>query len=271
MWAAVYFTRTKTSDVVPMTDVIGEPLVGRLTKAKWYGKTYMAKIMCIGDRETCENKLPLITEEGEVQNPAFSRCTGTTLENNSLVASTERQMLERLTSSVGEINAKLDRIESEMGTRALQLEAVQQRQRLLGVGVETRTNSQEILKRTPRRIDSEGELAYDYASRPFLEGLRKLAGGNVNKFALDLEKEVYASNTTELTLPVEKRVTTATRVSFIKECIYKYYMVPVETRQSVWKAAKAALDSRVRRLRCSAGTTPSRSAAVFEFEEEMDD
>ncbi|CAJ0607628.1 unnamed protein product [Cylicocyclus nassatus] len=100
-------------------------------------------------------------------------------------------------------------------------------------------------------------MAYDYASSPFLEGLRKRKAENVNKFAFDLEKEVYANNTTELAQPVEKRVTTATRV-------------PVEARQSFWRAAKAALDSRVRRLRCSVGTTPSRRAAVFEFDEELD-
>ncbi|CAJ0603725.1 unnamed protein product [Cylicocyclus nassatus] len=90
-------------------------------------------------------------------------------------------------------------------------------------------------------------MAYNYASRPFPEALRKIAGGNVNKFALDLEKEVYANNATELALPVEKRVTTATG------CIYKYYMMPVEGK-----------------LGCSVGTTPSRRA-VFEFDEELND
>ncbi|CAJ0609225.1 unnamed protein product [Cylicocyclus nassatus] len=62
--------------------------------------------------------------------------------------------------------------------------------------------------------------------------------GNINKFALDLEKKVYEDDTNELALPVKKRVKSANRIEFIKECIYKYYLVPVEASRMPGKRSE---------------------------------
>ncbi|KAL6734388.1 hypothetical protein Aduo_004932 [Ancylostoma duodenale] len=39
------------------------------------------------------------------------------------------------------------------------------------------------------------------------------------------------------------------KVDFIEQCIYKYYQVEVESRASVWRSAKTALNARARRVR----------------------
>ena len=50
-----------------------------------------------------------------------------------------------------------------------------------------------------------------------MEGLRRIHGGNINQFALDLEVKVYSDDTTELSLTLEKRVRTALKIAFIRE------------------------------------------------------
>ncbi|KAL6723599.1 hypothetical protein Aduo_018584 [Ancylostoma duodenale] len=153
--------RSKTSDVIPIEDVIGQASVGLATKVRWHGRIYTAK---------------------------------------------------------------------------------------------------ELLKRIPRNAQREDIFCFDYASREFLEGLRMLCGENINQFALDLEKEVYSDDTTELAVQVEKRVMSGTKVDFTRE----YYLVPVEARQNVWRGARATLNSGVRGLRSAGGvnpSTPSRTRA----------
>ncbi|CAJ0605626.1 unnamed protein product [Cylicocyclus nassatus] len=219
----------------------------------------------MGDKEYCERRVDYVNGDGVLENPNFRTCEGTLGNEMEAGCPTDREMLKKLCSSMDEVLNRLARLENEMARKDLQLEAAQRQQKSWSALSELRANSQETLKRIPKRGESEEALAYNYASAKFLEGLRKLCGGNMNKFALELEKKIYEDDTTELTLPLEKRIQTATRVEFIKECIFKYYMVPVETRQAVWRSAKNALNSRVRRLKSAAGT-PSRRALLFEAE-----
>ncbi|WKY02337.1 hypothetical protein Q1695_015965 [Nippostrongylus brasiliensis] len=82
--------------------------------------------------------------------------------------------------------------------------------------------------------------------------MRKLRGDNMNKFALDLERELYATgDRKDLTKPVEKRFASADKVAFIKECVFMFYDVHGEAKRTTWLAVRNALNSRVRRLRSS--------------------
>lgn len=100
---------------------------------------------------------------------------------------------------------------------------------------------EELLRRVPKRIYSEGDfhflnicivfksigtflgaLLYEYVDRERLEALRRLSGGNMNHFALELEKDVYIDEPEELAVKVENRVRTSTRVDYIKEVSTSY-------------------------------------------------
>lgn len=81
---------------------------------------------------------------------------------------------------------------------------------------------EELLRRVPKRICSEGALLYEYVDRERLEALRRLSGGNMNHFALELEKDVYIDEPEELAVKVENRVRTSTRVDYIKEVSTSY-------------------------------------------------
>ncbi|CAJ0595380.1 unnamed protein product [Cylicocyclus nassatus] len=265
-FALVFYSRSKDTDVVSTDDIIGDLAVGVQTRVLVKGKTYAAKILCMGDKEYCERKLDYVTKDGVLENPNFRVCDGTLGNEMEAGCPTDKELLRKLSASMDEVLSRLTRLETEMARKDLQLEAAQLQQRGWSALGELRANVQEVLKRVPKRTESEEALAFDYASAKFLESLRKLCGGNVNKFALELEKKVYEGDTAELILPLEKRIQSATKVEFIKECIFKYYMVPVEARQTVWRTAKNALNSRVRRLKSATGGTPSRRAALFEVE-----
>lgn len=62
-----------------------------------------------------------------------------------------------------------------------------------------------------------GALVHEYVDKERLEALRRLSGGNINHFALELEKDVYAGQPEELAVKVENRFRTSTRVDFIRE------------------------------------------------------
>ncbi|CAJ0589008.1 unnamed protein product [Cylicocyclus nassatus] len=291
-FAVVFYPRTKQSDVVSCDDIVGELGVGVTTKVLSKGRTYPAKILCVGEKEHCERKLQYVTTEGVLTNPSFRTAEGSLGSELTREARSEKDLLNKLSSLLEDVITRLTRLESEMATKALQIEAAQWQQRYWSAVGELRDTSNELLRRVPRRGPAEEAFLFDFAPQSFLEGLRKLHPGNINKFALDLEKKVYEDDTGELALPVEKRVKSANRVEFIKECVYKYYLVPVEARQNVWRAVRAALNSRVRRLRsattalettpsrrlmtlfeadapaASSGASASTSASVFDFDEE---
>lgn len=54
-----------------------------------------------------------------------------------------------------------------------------------------------------------------------VEALLALTCGNMTKFALALEKDLYEDDTTELTLPVHQRRLSSNKVNFIRE-VHKY-------------------------------------------------
>ncbi|KAK6043829.1 hypothetical protein COOONC_18666 [Cooperia oncophora] len=80
--------------------------------------------------------------------------------------------------------------------------------------------------------NSLGNIVYGYASQKTVAELRELKGQNKNQFVLALEKIIYKGSPKEMEL-----------------CLMKYYDIPESLREDVWRKAKDALNSRVRRLR----------------------
>ncbi|KAL6723407.1 hypothetical protein Aduo_018418 [Ancylostoma duodenale] len=113
----------------------------------------------------------------------------------------------------------------------------------------------------------EGDLDCPYVSNSRVEALRNLRSGNMNHFALDIEREVFDKESEDLQLHIEKNIATADRVYFIRKCVFKYCRLPEESRQAAWRAVKAALNSRARRLKRKlihgvGNGTPSRCTRI---------
>ncbi|EYC19922.1 hypothetical protein Y032_0023g782 [Ancylostoma ceylanicum] len=274
--AIAYFAKTKSADVVSVNDVDGSPVVGKTFKVRWNGRNYQAKILVIGTREFCEAEIGNVTAEGELEQPPFTVCEGTGIESSRSpsplsttsvgTASVDTAFTQKVCKLLDELIARVGQIERRMATKELQLEQQVDSQRLTGGVNELRVIGRELLKRIPQSVNRGDEIQYTYASKEFVEALRSHRVGNISQFALDLEKEVYKGDTTDLFLQVEKRMGSVEKVDFIKQCIYKYYQVEVESRASVWRSAKTALNARARRLRrnpaTEAPTTPSRQLST---------
>ncbi|VDP07044.1 unnamed protein product [Heligmosomoides polygyrus] len=65
----------------------------------------------------------------------------------------------------------------------------------------------------------------EFVPKAQVEATRRLAGGNVTRFALELEKEVYGDDLSKLKMHVEKRLRTPAKIAFIKEACPPFYMV----------------------------------------------
>ncbi|CAJ0597501.1 unnamed protein product [Cylicocyclus nassatus] len=103
----------------------------------------------------------------------------------------------------------------------------------------------EILSRLPET--ETGRICYTHTTPEFVAELRTLKGANVTQFALDLEAEIYKSDSLELDLPVGRRKKTKDRVLFLKQCVNEYYSVPPHLKKATWNKVRESLDSRVRR------------------------
>ncbi|KAK6017634.1 hypothetical protein OSTOST_16842 [Ostertagia ostertagi] len=113
----------------------------------------------------------------------------------------------------------------------------------------------ELLRRNPPK-QTQDNLEYVYASAKSVAQLRELKGQNKNLFVLALEKLVYSDDPAEMDLPVDDRILTKDRVIFIKQCLFKYYDVADD---DIWRRAKDALNSRVRRHRKALKDAQTRS------------
>ncbi|VDL66365.1 unnamed protein product [Nippostrongylus brasiliensis] len=189
-FACVFFTRTRTADVVHTKDVYGKPEIGHILKVRWNGRTYAAKVMCVGSRKYCESQVPHILTDGSLVTPSFEVCERNQPLLKALFAEQEKK-LEELSSRLISL---FRRDISEM-----------------------KDNIEELLRRVPTQVGSEEDaLSFAYVARDRMEALRRLCGGNMNRFALHLEKEVYMDDPEELALNIGKRVKSAKRVDFIR-------------------------------------------------------
>ncbi|VDL69934.1 unnamed protein product [Nippostrongylus brasiliensis] len=233
-FAGVLLTRTKMFVVVHTKDLCGEPKIGHILMARWHGSTYEAKVVCVGSRKYCESPHilidaglvvpePEICERKETPHGSEPNADGTFELKNCIEALLAK--LEKQAILIEELSSRLRRQES-LFSQELQ---------------KCRSDIEELLRRVPMQIDSEEDsLSFACVPRERLEALRKLRGGNVNRFALDLEKEVYVDQPEELAINIAKRA------------VFKYYQVPVEAREQIWRGVRNALDSRARSVKYNA-------------------
>ncbi|VDM74920.1 unnamed protein product [Strongylus vulgaris] len=80
-----------------------------------------------------------------------------------------------------------------------------------------------------------------------VESLLALKCGKLGKFALALEKDVFAGEESELLLNVEGRRSSGDKINFVRSVIFKYFVVSVHSEQSVWQTANNALTERQER------------------------
>lgn len=244
LFSGVFFPRSRTSDVVSLDDVIGTPHIGRILKVRWHGKVYTAKVVCVGTKEECEEKLLRLTSDGELIDSSYEICEGPlspVRQSPAPACSCScSNAFENIQASIEMSNSRLDQLEQLIK---------QEFQRLFRRCNVLEGNIEEILKRLPNDFHCEDATAYEFVPKAQVEATRRLAGGNVTRFALELEKEVYGDDLGELKMHVEKRLRTSAKIAFIKECVFKYYAIPVEARESVWRTVKNALNGRARRLR----------------------
>ncbi|EYB83343.1 hypothetical protein Y032_0337g2900 [Ancylostoma ceylanicum] len=74
------------------------------------------------------------------------------------------------------------------------------------------------------QVGKAGNLRYDFASEEHVELIRRQKKCK-NLLALALEREVYKNLKSDLTISAESRKS-SDRVEFVKEALFKYYLVP---------------------------------------------
>ncbi|KIH46807.1 hypothetical protein ANCDUO_23136 [Ancylostoma duodenale] len=217
----VFFLCAKNADIVSVSAV-----AGHITKDRWQGRAYRAKIMFLGTKPACEAAIKNVTEEGDLRESFFLvGDSGTPLDahtngDKDQPDSTTSNLLKELLAQVAQLSK----------TTATMLR-------------DHRITTETSLARLERRL-CRGELNFKYVSRERVESLLAPKCGKLNKFALALEKEVFADDTSEFRLKIEDRKNAAGRINFIREVIFKYFNVSTDSEESVWQTVKNALNGR---------------------------
>ncbi|VDO89504.1 unnamed protein product [Heligmosomoides polygyrus] len=112
-FALVFFLHCRTRDVILVTDIREGTEVGAVTKARWNGRMYKAKVLYIGPKELCEVKAPNVTEEGELVDTPFD------VSRSSLLLDEESSSNTRLNTSMEEEQMRFNK---EGVTRLIKVE-----------------------------------------------------------------------------------------------------------------------------------------------------
>ncbi|KAK6032918.1 hypothetical protein OSTOST_00879, partial [Ostertagia ostertagi] len=252
--AIVFFTTSKTSDIVPLTAVSGNPIVNRRAKVRWNKKTYNAKIVHIASKALCEQKIKDVTENGTLTDNFFTVAESSVILDDLNCAATSPDPVAEV---VHQMKAGMDELLEQM---------MMMRRNTTGALREFEIKMQGSFTRLERRIISlessveeirlreeptsaEDGIDYCLMSRERVEALLALKYGRLTKFALALEQELYEGDNSEMLLNVEDRKVTVRRVTFIREVVFKYFNVSQSSKKSVWQTVKNALNGRARTLR----------------------
>ncbi|KAL6744106.1 hypothetical protein Aduo_017075 [Ancylostoma duodenale] len=151
-FALVYFRSSRTSAVIPSSAVRGDIVVNNITRVKWEGKWYTAKILFIGSRILYEAKLDDVTIEGELieddfeladAHPEPSERVQNEGEQQSCSCSVEMaRFREEFVARMNTLKNRLVAPSFESDTRA-ELRAIRMEQRA------SREQQNDILKRLP--------------------------------------------------------------------------------------------------------------------------
>ncbi|EYB89877.1 hypothetical protein Y032_0227g2837 [Ancylostoma ceylanicum] len=261
----VFYTRTRTTDVLALSAIPDGVGCGDTTRVLCSGRRYKAKILFIGSRDMCESKSSLVTTDGQLVEEELSfeiTSSGSDMSEDEdetpPTPPADRELITRLIKLDELLSVQREEVTTIKNNVATMFQKIDR------IGQEMR----ELLRRVPATRAQAG-LVYTYATPETVSYIREMKGPSMSHFALALEKEVYKDETTELDIPIDYRVRTKDRVTFIQQCLYKYYDVPEHMRESAWKRVKLSLNGRVRRLRKH--IRDSREQRVHGSEENLND
>lgn len=240
-FAIVYFPHTATADVVPASSIIGEHPVGSTTKVKWGRRTYTAKVLFTGPMEICEMKMTHVTAGGELIEDVFDIATvdevPDTVQRDPSSSPTEREIVRRLTA-----------VEERLACVA---DLLMRLERKIVLGEDQRNRMEGMLRQTVRRLPAPVEadgIEYTFATAELVAALRK-ANSDPKKFIRCLEEEVFKDEPHIMDIAVDQRHDSVDKMDFLRKCLFKFFDVPTNLREDMWKRAKASLNSRARRAR----------------------
>ncbi|KAK5979553.1 hypothetical protein GCK32_007787 [Trichostrongylus colubriformis] len=244
-FALIFFPHSRTSDVVPSPSVAQGAQTGDTTRVRWQGRNYKGKVLYTGPKEICEMKAQCVSADGELIEDVFDvssvpadQAPRSEAQVEQSPSPSERELIMRITR----IEEELSLVKNMVIQMSITLSSLAER------SLRSEQMDREVLRRLPAK-PAEGNIDYVYASAKEVAELRVLKESNKNHFVLAMEKLVYRDDPREMELPVDSRELTKDRVIFINRCLLKYYNVPESASEEVWRKAKDALNSRVRRLR----------------------
>ncbi|KAK6037812.1 hypothetical protein COOONC_24681 [Cooperia oncophora] len=224
-FALIFFPHTRTSDVVPISSIPHGTKTGDTTKVRWEGRSYKGKVLFVGPKELCEMKTSSVSTDGELVEDVFD-----------VSCALADQVSASQTDTAGERSSARER-EEMMRSIRMEEDISLIKNMLIQINATLAAHSQRM-----DILEQIGNIVYAYASPKTVAELRELKGQNKNQFSI-------RTILTELERLVDERVATKDRVVFIQQCLCKYYDIPENAREDVWRKAKDALNSRVRRLR----------------------
>ncbi|EYC24006.1 hypothetical protein Y032_0014g2266 [Ancylostoma ceylanicum] len=200
--------------------------------------------MFLGTKPACEAAIKDVTKEGELRERfSLAGDSGTSLDAYDSDES-DQPNDSATTNLMKEILAQVAQLSKATATMlrdqriAMESSLARLERRLCKVeGLLEEKNS------------TSGELNFKYVLRERVESLLALKCGKLSKFALALEKEVFADDTSELHHKIEDRKNAAEKINFIREVIFKYFNVSSDSEDSVWQTVKNALNGKARTLR----------------------
>ncbi|KAK6061622.1 hypothetical protein COOONC_00713 [Cooperia oncophora] len=314
--AIVFFTSSKTADIVALAAISGSHVVNTTSKVRWNKKVYKAKVCAdselsscvlsmslnipfkivhIGTRAQCEEKIKDVNEEGTLMESFFTVGASSVTGQDEDIAETVNAdpVLEALHHVQRGMSEMLEQMMLMRRTTAGALREFEMRVQGSFSRLERRItdleSSVDELKLKQGSTSTEDGIDFSLLSRERVETLLSLKCGRLTKFALALEQELYEHDPSELLLNVEDRKLTARRVNFIREVVFKYFNVSESAKKSVWQTVKNALDGRVRTSRARKSNvqsadhrglspsparillTPPRREEVYEFSDNSSD
>ncbi|VDO95899.1 unnamed protein product [Heligmosomoides polygyrus] len=198
----------------------------------------MIQIVFVGPKKVCERKVKDVSVNGELPPPVFDiedRREVETLRISADRAHNEKRSMEvmerlRLLELSVPTKASIREVRDAQGRTDKEVAKIVP---LLGL----------VLRRLPEGAAKKGPN-YCLLSKHKVASIRTLRGDDMRKFALDLEREVYADYPSQLFLKIEERHDSADRVEFIRECVMMFYAVPEEAERTTWNTVRNCLNAR---------------------------
>uniref|UniRef100_A0A7I4Z5D1 PKcGMP_CC domain-containing protein n=1 Tax=Haemonchus contortus TaxID=6289 RepID=A0A7I4Z5D1_HAECO len=244
--AIVFFTSSKTADIVSLSAITGARTINSTVKVRWNRKSYTAKIVLIATKSRCEEKIADVGEDGKLVERFFTVGESTTISESDVLSQRGDEILARENSD--RTNAdnrelveqiRLMRLATvgafrDLDKRMDRMEYRQERQ-IAALQAEIRELKEQLSCRS-----AEGEIDNSIFPQDRLEAILSLKHGSLTKFALAVEQEMFEDNPTELLKNVEDRIYSAKKIDYLRKAVFKYFTVSKSSEKSVADGEKCS-------------------------------